>query len=246
MERPRLLLVPNLTEIEWVIRPLLEEWAEVASYDAPGVGDEPLDEEFGSETIAKRGVQELERRDWDRCVVVADEFGLAAALHLVGDVPEMVQGLAIGHARLSNAVDGDNAPLNREVHSACSSLIRNDPGKFVHQFFRMTGGELMEGGYGDHMVAEYRRRVPPALMLPFWDSRPQEGSHFGAILRELEVPLLLAQHKGCLLYTEEGFEDARAALPHATAVRLADKPSTSIEFADALRAFCTKHVTLAV
>ena len=41
MERPRLLLVPMLTEVEWVIRPLLEEWAEVASYDAPGVGDEP-------------------------------------------------------------------------------------------------------------------------------------------------------------------------------------------------------------
>ena len=45
MERPRLLLVPMLTEVEWVIRPLLEEWAEVASYDAPGVGDEPAVED---------------------------------------------------------------------------------------------------------------------------------------------------------------------------------------------------------
>ena len=41
MDRPRVLLVPTLTEVEWKIRPLIEEWAEVASFDAPGVGDEP-------------------------------------------------------------------------------------------------------------------------------------------------------------------------------------------------------------
>ena len=37
MDRPRVLLVPTLTEVEWKIRPLIEEWAEVASFDAPGV-----------------------------------------------------------------------------------------------------------------------------------------------------------------------------------------------------------------
>ena len=42
VERPRLLILPEFTELEWTIIPLLEEWAEVASYDAPGVGDEAV------------------------------------------------------------------------------------------------------------------------------------------------------------------------------------------------------------
>jgi len=38
MGRPRLLLIPEFTEVTWTIKPRLEEWAEVASYDPPGVG----------------------------------------------------------------------------------------------------------------------------------------------------------------------------------------------------------------
>ena len=242
MVRPRLLLVPNLTEIEWVIRPLLEEWAEVASYDAPGVGDEPPVDDFSSKAVARRGLEELERRGWDSCIVVADEFGVAAAVNLVTEAPEVVQGLALGHARLSNAIEGEGAPLNREVYSGCTSLIQNDPRTFVHQFFRMTGGELMEGGYGHEMVEEYRRRVPVELMLPFWETRPQEGRHIGDGLRQTGTPLLLVQHRGCLLYTDEGFEGAVEALPHARAVKVDDKPSTSREFARELREFCMKVV----
>jgi hypothetical protein len=244
MMKPRLLLVPNLTEIEWVIRPLLEEWAEVASYDAPGVGDEAPVDDFGSEAIARRGLEELEQRGWESCIVVADEFGVAAAVSLVEQAPEVVNGLAVGHARLSNAIEGERAPLNREVYSGCTALIQNDPRTFVHQFFRMTGGELMEGGYGHEMVEEYRRRVPDELMLPFWETRPHEGRHIGEGLREVRVPVLLAQHKGCLLYTDEGFEEAVEVLPHARAVKVEDKPSTSIEFARILRQFCTEHVPL--
>jgi hypothetical protein len=245
MSRPRLLLVPQLTEIEWVIRPMLEEWAEVATYDAPGVGDEPPVEDFGSTAIARRGLEELERRGWDSCVVVSDEFGVAAAAHLVDEAGNVVSGFAAGHARLSNAIDGADAPVNREVHLGCAAMIKSDPRTFVHQFFRMTGGELMEGGYGDEMVEEYRRRVPDELMLHFWESRPREGGHIGETLRRTGVPLLLAQHKGCLLYTDEGFEAATDALPRARTVRLEDKPSTSVQFARALAAFCTEQVPAA-
>lgn len=244
MERPRLLLVPNLTELEWLNRPQLEEWAEVASYDAPGVGAEPPADDFGSKAIALRGLEELERRGWERCFVVADEFGVAAALHLAAGAPEVLQGLALGHARLSNRTDGPRAPLNREVHSACSSLIAKDTRSFIRQLFRMTGGERMEGGYGEGMVEEYSRRVPVELMLPFWDSRPSEGTDFSPQLRELDTPLLLAQHDGCVLMTEEGFQDAVAALPHARAVTVDDKPSTSPEFARILRSFCAEHAAV--
>ena len=52
----RILLVPSLTELEWPIRPLIEEWAEVASFDAPGVGDEPPAEGHMLHASARRGL----------------------------------------------------------------------------------------------------------------------------------------------------------------------------------------------
>jgi hypothetical protein len=244
MERVRLLLVPQLSEIEWLNRPALEEWAEVASYDAPGVGDEAPVEDFGSEAIGRRGIEEIRRRGWERCFVAADEFGVAAALHLAASAPELLQGIALGHARLSNSVDGDRAPVNPAIHSASGSLIRRDQRAFVHQLFRMTGGERMEGGYGAGMVEEFLRRVPVELMLPFWDSRPEEGADFLPALEALDVPMLLAQHKGCLLFTEDGFDDAVQALPHARAFQCDDKPSTSKGFASVLRDFCLEHASM--
>ena len=51
--------------------------------------------------------------------------------------------------------------------------------------------------------------------------------------------MLLAQHKGCLMFTDEGFEDAVAAFPDADGPSCAEKPSTSPEFAQLLREFCT-------
>jgi hypothetical protein len=57
------------------------------------------------------------------------------------------------------------------------------------------------------------------------------------------LPTLLARHKGCLLFTDEGFEDAVAAFPEATAMTCAEKPGTSHEFAAALREFCAQHAT---
>jgi pimeloyl-ACP methyl ester carboxylesterase len=244
MDRPRLLLVPQLTELEWPIKPLLEEWADVASYDAPGVGDEPGDGPYGTEAVAQRGLEEIERHGWDRCVVVADEFGVAAATALFAAAPEVVQAMALGHARVSNELEGERAPMNREVFAGLGVLIRADTRTFARQLFRLTGGEMMEGGYGEDMVDAYLARVPLERMIPFWESRPEQGQRIGERLEGAEIPLLLAQHKGCLLYTNEGFDDAVAALPEATVVRMDDKPSTSPEFARVLEAFCREHVRL--
>jgi hypothetical protein len=242
MERPRLLLVPLLTEVEWVIRPLLEEWAEVASYDAPGVGDEPPVEDFGSEAIGRRGLTEVDRLGWDRFVIVADEFGVAAASHLSVAVGPRLQGMALGHARLSNSADGDRPALNREVLNGIQSLIRTDPRTFVRQMFKMTGGEGIEGGYSEALVEEYVRRVPTELQLPFYESRPAEGEGIGDRLASVNVPMLFAQHKGCLMFTDEGFDDAVAAFPDARTASFPEKPSTSPEFAELLREFCMQLV----
>jgi hypothetical protein len=244
MDGPRLLLVPQLTELEWLIKARLEEWAEVATYDAPGVGAEPRAHKFSEKAVAQRGLDELDRRGWDRCVVVADEFGVAAALELVAAAPGVVQAMALGHARLSNALEGERAPLNREVYAGLAALMRADRRTFVRHLFRLTGGETMEGGYGEDMVDAYLERVPAEHMVRFWEERPLAGAQIGEQLRGLDVPLLFARHRGCLLYTDEGFDDAAKALPDAHSVSVGDKPSTSDEFAGLLQAFCREQVPL--
>jgi pimeloyl-ACP methyl ester carboxylesterase len=238
--RPKLLLVPQLTELEWLIKPLLEEWAEVATYDVPGVGGEPSAGDFGPEVIAKRGLAELDRRGWHRCVLVADEFGAAAATCLASHRPEAIQAVALGHARLSTSMKGDAAPLNPEVFSACASLVRHDTKTFVRQLFKMTGGEQMQGGYGEELVESYLSRVPVDLLAQTWESRSEVGDSIGRVLRELDVPLFLAKHEGCLLFTAGGYEAAVAAFPNARTMTLADKPSVSPDFAAALRTFCAE------
>jgi hypothetical protein len=79
-DRPRILLVPSLTELEWLIKPQLEEWAEVASFDAPGVGAEPRPEKLDRNAIIRRAVAELERRGWDDCFIAGDSWGNATAV----------------------------------------------------------------------------------------------------------------------------------------------------------------------
>ena len=244
MERPRLLLVPQLTELEWLIRPQLEEWAEVATYDAPGVGEEPPVDDFGSEAVARRGLDEAERHGWDRFFVAADEFGVAAATSLAVKARDRIEGIALGHARLSNSLEGDRAAVNRQVHEACVSMMQTDYRTFVRQLFKLTGGEDSAGGFGENLVEAYMARVPLDLDLPFWERRSFEGERIAERMERLRgLPVLLARHKGCLLFTDEGFEDAVAAFPDAVAVTCAEKPGTSPEFAHALREFCVRHAT---
>jgi hypothetical protein len=244
-DRPRLLLVPQLTELEWLIKPQLAEWAEVASYDAPGVGDEPAVEDFGSEAVARRGIEEIERRGWDHFFVAADEFGVAAATSVALTFRDRVDGIALGHARLANSLEGERPAVNKQMHEACVSLMRTDYRMFVHQLFKLTGGEGATGGFtGDDLVKAYIERVPVELDLPFWERRAFEGERIAERLEQLRgVPMLLAQHRGCLLFTREGFDDAVAAFPEARAVDCPVKPGTSPEFADALREFCLQHAT---
>jgi hypothetical protein len=247
MDRPRLLLVPQLTELEWLIRPMLDEWAEVATYDAPGVGDEPpvpMDD-FGSDAVARRGLEEVERRGWERYFVVADEFGIAAASQIALQAGGALDGIALGHARLTNSLGGERPTVNEQVHQACVSLMQADHRMFVRQFFKMTGGEDAHGGFGEDLVDEYLERVPISLEVPFWETRAFEGERIGDRLAQLDVPMLLARHVGCLLFTEEGFQDAAKEFPRARAMTCAAKPGTSPEFAEALREFCTERVAAA-
>jgi pimeloyl-ACP methyl ester carboxylesterase len=225
MARPRLLLVPALTELEWRIRPALEEWAEVASFDPPGVGSEPPSEARLTEGVFERALAELDRRGWETCFVAADEFGTAAAAQLAAARPEAVSGLALGHACLSY---GEHA-VSREVMAALTQIGKQDYRTYARHLTQAT-----RGAFDDELVERFLERVPYELAV----ADVRRDDRIGDWLRQAGVPLLLAEHRDCLVFTEEGFREAVATFPDAPTLSTVEKPSTSLEFAEALRSFC--------
>jgi pimeloyl-ACP methyl ester carboxylesterase len=247
--RPRILLVPSLTELEWPIRPLIEEWAEVASFDAPGVGDEPPAEGHLLHASARRGLLELERRQWDRCVVVGDEYGAGVAARMAADRPGAAQALVLGHACLHYRREGERPPLSPRIADLLLRLGDLDFRAFARQMFMgwdPRSGAMGEPARYDDVADRYLERVSAAAARAYFAAiLSQETSHEPSLeerLRGLDVPLLLVKHEGCLLFTSEGFEDAAAALPRAKTAATPVKPSVSPEFAEILREFCQTAV----
>lgn len=242
MERRRLLLVPEFTELEWTIKPLLEEWAEVASYDPPGVGAESVSdselERISSDgahrrgVIADRGIEEAARRGWDRFILVSDSGANHVASRLASERPDAVEAMAFGHACLSLESEGERAPINAEVRAAMEGLVGQNREEFVrHALTQLTGG-----AYDERLASQILERVPMKLLTRAWLQETDEPAD--RLIRDLDLPLLLVKHEGCLLYTDEGFDDAVAAFPGARTAAVDDKPSVSDKFARLLREFC--------
>jgi pimeloyl-ACP methyl ester carboxylesterase len=235
--RPRLLLVPEFTELQWTIRPQLEPWAEVACYDPPGMGSEPRAAEPSREAVVERGLEELDAAGWDRFFLVADGWGIATAARIAERRAAQLMGMALGHASLSHGTQGERPTINPEVFAALDQLVRQDAPAFVrYAIAQATGGSI------DEQVAErIMARVPADYMVEGWELMTTDEP-FGEILTRLECPFLLAMHEGCLMSTEEGFEDAVATIATAQTVSVPDAPSTSPKFADALRDFCSRVI----
>ena len=227
--------MPTLTEIEWRVKPLLEEWAEVGAYDAPGVGHEPPVDDLGLEALQQRAHEEIERLGWDRFVIAADEYGGYIALRVALAHRDQVAGFAFGHACLSYRDDGDRPPVGHEVMTAVRSLAETDYRSYARALTQIT-----QGAYDDAIAEEYMVRVPREVTLTLQPqlTGPAMQEDAEALLRELDCPLLLAQHEGCIAWTPEGYEDAVKAFPEATTFSTEQKPSASPEFAAALREFC--------
>jgi hypothetical protein len=234
MDRPRILLVPSLTELEWLIKPQLDEWAEIASFDAPGVGNEPRPETLNREAIIRRAVLELDRRGWDSCFIAGDSWGNATAVRVACDWEGRVIGIALGHARLSDRMDGERPPVNGVVWDAMGQLLRNDYSGFVR--YGLT--QLTQGSIGDELAARMLERIPMDIAQAAFDTIISEPGPIDAGLRKVDAPLLFAKHEGCLSATEEGFEDVVAAFPQARTVSVRDAPTVSPDFANALHSFC--------
>jgi hypothetical protein len=232
--RPRLLLVPLLTEIEWVIRPKLEEWAEVASFDLPGVGTEPPVDSLERHAIIERALLEVDRRGWDSYIVVCDGSALPTGVRVAHARADAVEAMALGHARLVNRIEGERPTVNREVMEAFGQLAESNYPDFVR--YGLT--QVTHGSIGDELAARMLGRVPIDLGRAVWEMNLRDSEPFEQLIREVNVPLLLAKHEGCLGSTEEGFEDAVAAFPDARTVSSPEAPSVSSGFAAALRSFC--------
>jgi hypothetical protein len=227
-------LVPLLTELEWVIRPQLEEWAEVATFDVPGVGGEPPVEPLDREAIIDRALAELDRRGWDSYVLVCDGSALPVGVRVAAERPEAVECMALGHARLANRMEGDRPTINREVMEAFAQLGESNFPDFVR--YGLT--QVTHGSIGDELATRMLERVPLDLGRAVWEMNLRDSEPFEHLIRDVDVPLLFAKHEGCLANTEEAFEDAVAAFPEARTVSVPEAPSVSTEYANALREFC--------
>jgi pimeloyl-ACP methyl ester carboxylesterase len=231
--KPCLLLVPEFTEVEWRIRPQLERWARVRSFDPPGVGAEPRPKRFSRKAIVRRGLDELDAWTPERVFIVADGWGIPSAAGIAAERPDLVAGMSLAHARLSNRRDGDDAPINPEIYAAMTRLIQTDTPSFIRfGIAQVTGGSVDE----DHAQAMLAR-LPTDSMEQGWAALTADDP-FAEMLADLTCPLLLAKHEGCLMSTDEGFAAAAAQFPDAQTIAVTDAPTTSPKFADALREFC--------
>jgi hypothetical protein len=244
----RLLLVPSFTELEWGIRPQLEEWAEVASFDMPGIGRESLptdiaiDANRAAESLSRwreegvaRALEEVDRHGWERFVVVTDGHGAPTAVRLAGHRRESVLGLAVGHASLSQSTGGDRPPMRRGVWEALAQLSRQGNEAFV----RYGIAQMTRGGISEEVAEQMLERFPNMeLVTAMVEALGQVAEPIGDELTALEAPLLLAKHEGCLGRTDEGFEDIVAVFPNAPTVICPEACTSSPAFAHALKHFC--------
>ena len=245
MARPRILLVPQFTELEWGIRPLLEAWADTASFDAPGVGDEQITEQEidgmrdGSlrlrDLLVRRGLEEADRRRWSSYYIVGDAWSTAPAAAIAAERAGSVRGLALGHATVTYSMGGDRPAVSREVWAAMRQLLRQDHDQFLrHGIVQMTRGSVDDETAGD-MIARFPDQDFMELV---WQSLESDDSPLEELLNRFGGPLLLIQHVGCLSFTEEGFADATAAFPGASVDRLPTAIGAAPEFDSILRRFC--------
>ena len=240
--RPQILLVPSWSEVQWAIKPQLEEWADVASYDPPGVGAEPPVDGRLPEAVVARGVAEIERLGWTNCIVAGDDFGAVFATLIAAGQRSRVVGLALGHACLEYRLDGPRPTMNAEIVDMTRQLLDIDFAAFIRQDVRVWDarpGDTVDSA--DELVEELVGRVPRAFALRLIDELEtgiaEAGASLEPFVRELGLPLLLAQHANCVVFTHHGFDDFVEAFPDAHTVATDVSACLSGQFAEALREF---------
>ena len=194
--------------------PQLSEWADVATFDAPGIGDEPIPggdlTRLDRGLVVQRALQEVERLEWDSYFVVGDAWGTATAVRVAVARPEPVLGLALGHASLNYETKGERPAVNGELAAAMTGLLRTDYDSFVR--YGIT--QFTQGGFDEDTAGRMVARFPKMdVAAQVWEMHVGKPEPIGELLGALDKPLLLAKHDGCLAFTPEGYESAVAAFP---------------------------------
>ena len=187
------------------------------------------------ESLATRLVERARDLGWDEYFVVADSYGIATGIAAAEARPEAVRGVALGHAALEHRYDGERPTVSPEIWDAMGTLLRTDRRSFISYGL----AQMTQGGVTEEQARRWWERFPdPDVVSSVWEVLGARPEPFESRLRALEVPLLFAQHVGCLVETEEGFEDAVTAFPEATVIRCDGACASSPDFAEALRDFC--------
>ena len=77
-----------------------------------------------------------------------------------------MEGLALGHARLSNSVEGKRAPVNREVWEALGQLLQRDYRAFV----RHAISQVTKGSFGQALADRMLERIPIEVAQTAWEA----------------------------------------------------------------------------
>jgi hypothetical protein len=226
--RPRILYVPIFGAFEAaVFTEQTAEWADVGSFDGPGVGtrrDDPVGE---IEDVAAAGAERLDELGWATCVLVCDSHSQAAGIELALADPR-VAGVCVSHAAVRYSSEGDRAPLRAGVHSAAAQLLESDLRSFGHALTQLTQGTIDE-----HWVERFLENVPRETARI--RTGQLDGRELVSRLGEWSGEILLGLHDGCMMWTREGFEDAVAAVPHAATMECDGIPLANARFIEAIR-----------
>ena len=179
------------------------------------------------------GVQELERRGWDAAIIVGDQFGAGLAVLVADAWTGTVRGIALGHACLRYTREGPRpaiSPIAADFQLQLTRLGAAQADQMFLQGIEMTYGTDVAEGIRARLTPRFTQQYTQVLLA-------NQEVDLEPLLRELGVPLLLAQHKECGLWMPEGFEDAVAAFPEARTLVVDENPGSSPEFAEALREF---------
>ena len=157
--------------------------------------------------------EEVDRRGWERYVVVADSYASVTAVRIAGMRPDPVLGMAIGHAALSHSTEGERAPERAGTWDAMAQLARQGSEAFVrHGIAQMT-----RGGIDEETAQQMIDRFPDMdLVLAMVEAIGQEPEPTGGELAAVDAPLLLANHE---VVSAAPMRDSRTSSPRSRTPR---------------------------
>ena len=194
------------------------DWAEVASLDVP------------DERPVEAAHARLDELGWDQCVLVVDGYAQGLGSEIAMHDADRFRAVAVGHAALRFSTQPPRPALHPDVVAAATRLLESD-----YMAFWRAVTQITQGGMPDAWVERWAASVPEQRARAVFTGLIDTTAPAAEPLAEFDGPLLLAQHADCVLWTDEGFEDAVAAFPDARVIRCREIPPFDPVFGDALR-----------